>query len=285
MDFKRNNSDALQRLELEQTKRLQADMLKYLADYCKEENIPYYLSNGTLLGAVKYGGFIPWDDDIDILVPRKDYDRLIAQYKESERYKLFCPERTPQFCYPYAKLCDMTTVKTERNLDNGISLGVEVDIFPLDAWAPSLEEAEKQVVKNKKITKQLGYVKTIHFVPSNRHGFAGRSLRKYGHRLYQMLHSPQHFCKEMMQEAVRYRDLQDPPYMGCVLWPVYGTSEILPAGIFAESVEVEFEGEKYPAPIGYDQYLRSLYGDYEQDPPAEKQVSHHHFEAYWRNLE
>ena len=282
MDMNKSHSDLQQELGLEQIKKLQADMLKYLSDYCKEEKIPFYLSNGTLLGAVKYGGFIPWDDDIDILVPRKAYDRLIAHYTDSERYQLFCPERTPQFRYPYAKLCDMTTVKKERNLDNGVSLGVEVDIFPLDAWAPSVEEAEKQVVRNKKRTKSLGYMKTIRFVPSQRHGVLGRSLRKYGHTLYRMLHSHRSLCRKMKKEALQYSDLENPPYLGCVLWPVYGPSEILPAEVFAETVEVEFEGEKYPAPVGYDLYLRALYGNYELDPPPEKQVSHHFFEVTWR---
>lgn len=282
MEYSKYNLDTQNELELSQIKKLQTDMLKYLSDYCKEEGIPFYLSNGTLLGAVKYGGFIPWDDDIDILIPRKAYDRLLEQYRDSDRYVLFAPERTPEFRYPYAKLCDMRTVKKEKNLDNGASLGLEIDIFPLDMWAPSFEEATKQVVRNKKFTKRLGYVKTIHFVPSRRHGIIGRTLRKFGHKPYQIFCSPQSICQKMKEEALRYKDSQDSPYLGCVIWPVYGVSEILPAELFAQTVEVEFEGEKYSAPVGYDHYLRSLYGEYELDPPPEKQVSNHSFDVYWR---
>ena len=73
--------------------------------------------------------------------------------------------------------------------------------------------------------------------------------------------------------------------MGCVAWSLYGRREVIPAEVFASTVPVEFEGDSYPAPVGYDQYLRSLYGEYEADPPEEEQYPHHHMTAWWRDQE
>jgi len=84
----------------------------------------------------------------------------------------------------------------------------------------------------------------------------------------------------MILREVKKGSIDGCRYVGCKAWPIYGEREIIPAEVFADSIEVEFEGEMFPAPIGYDVYLRSLYGDYEQDPPLEKQRTHHNFKAY-----
>lgn len=123
--------------------------------FCKENDIKYFLSNGTLLGAVKYKGFIPWDDDIDVFVPREDYNRLIALFKDDEKYCLFAFEKNSKFLYPFAKLCDMKTRKEENNTKSGVVLGIDIDIFPLDAWKSDLSEAKREF---KLIRKKIGHL-------------------------------------------------------------------------------------------------------------------------------
>ncbi len=269
-------------LDVKQIQKIQIEILRHFAAFCRENNIEFYLSNGTLLGAVKYKGFIPWDDDIDVLVPRKDYDRLLEIYHDSKRYVLFTCERVSGFNYPFAKLCDITTVKEEFNINNGTQLGLEIDVFPLDCWAPDKKSACEQAEKIRGLMQTLGYIKTIKFVPNEDRSWFGKLARKIAHPFFRLI-GTNYYCEKIRKEALRYNDQSNPEYMGSVLWPAYDVKEVVPADVFSDSVDVVFEGEKYPAPIGYDTYLRCLYGDYRQDPPAEKQKTHHNFIAYFKD--
>ena len=103
----------MKELTLQELKEIEFEILKTFDSFCKENNIRYYLSHGTLLGAVRYKKFIPWDDDVDLLIPREDYNRMITLFKDTEKYKLFAFEKDENYLYPFAKLCDMTTYKDE----------------------------------------------------------------------------------------------------------------------------------------------------------------------------
>jgi lipopolysaccharide cholinephosphotransferase len=139
----------MNQLTLVEIKQIEFQILQKFKSFCNDNNIQYYLSNGTLLGAVKYRGFIPWDDDIDVMVPREDYDRLVRCFKDDKRYRLFSFERNEEFLFTFAKLCDMSTVKEETNINNGMSLGIDIDIFPLDAWDnnPDMVKRELKVLR------------------------------------------------------------------------------------------------------------------------------------------
>lgn len=266
----------MNQLSLNEIKHIELGILKHFKAFCDENNIKYYLSNGTLLGAVKYGGFIPWDDDIDVFVPRDDYNKLMRLYNDSEKYVLFSFERNKKFRFPFAKLCDMTTRKEELNINNGVCLGVDIDIFPLDAWHSELGTAKVELeifnrylyflnlVKLKKadssdLIKRL--IKTMIIVISNKIGLSSVVI------------------KRIIAIATHHHNVNS-EYLGCKVWAVYGEREIIPAKVFSDTIEVKFEGEIFPAPIGYDAYLRSLYGDYMLEPPLEKQKTHHNFKAY-----
>ena len=265
----------MKRLDLKEIKEIELGILLHFKSFCEKNHIRYYLSNGTLLGAVKYRGFIPWDDDIDVFVPREDYDRLVRLYSDSETYKLFSLERCSKFRFPFAKLCDMTTRKEEEESDSGLPQGLDIDIFPLDCTCANREETEAVIVKNQNniehlIWSKLRFTKSRSIIRS-----AGKLLVMGLHRLY----GAARICRRMIRIAQTHGGAQ-PDYVGCLVWPIYGAREIIPAEAFSQTGTVEFENERFPAPAGYDTYLRSLYGDYEQDPPPEKQKTHHKFTAY-----
>lgn len=267
----------MKELTLQQIRNVELDLLNVFDKYCKENDIKYFLSNGTLLGAVKYKGFIPWDDDIDVFVPREDYDRLIATFKDSEKYRLFAFERERAYKFPFAKLCDLTTVKEEGNINNGVSLGIDMDIFPLDAWNDDFDKACKEVKNINRNMFLLGLSKSKS--PSS------RTLLKRIVKSFLMIACKACGSKVFIQNIIKKSklyNLQGSVYCGCKSWCIYNEREIIPSETFADVVQVEFEGNKYPAPVGYDTYLRSLYGDYRQDPPLEKQKTHHSFKAYIR---
>ena len=264
----------MKKLSLIEIKKFELDLLKRFDVFCKENGIRYFLSNGTLLGAIKYGGFIPWDDDVDVLVPREDYDRLISLFADDGKFQLFSFERNPNYRFPFAKLCDMTTKKEEGNIDNGVILGLDIDIFPLDAWDSDLERAKSEI---NRIQKKMFYLGLSKLRKPDSVNPLKRAVKGIVMFFCKVMGSA-HFIREIIKESNQPKQ-KGSPYVGCKSWCIYGDREIIPAEVFAKTVEITFEDGIFPAPVGYDAYLRSLYGDYEKDPPADQQRTHHNFEA------
>lgn len=265
----------MKELTLEELKVIEFDLLKVFDEFCKKNNIRYFLAYGTLLGAVRYKKFIPWDDDVDLLIPRDDYNRMIELFQDTERYRLFAFEKNQEYRYPFAKLCDMTTRKDEFGYNNGIELGVDIDLFPLDAWDDNLEKAKKEA---RYIKKNMGYLtrsklkKPDSINPIKRFvkGFVVLYCKMFGYK---------HYIKKIMKATVK-PEQKGNNYVGAKIWCVYGERGIIPAEAFSEAIDIEFEGQMFPAPVGYDKYLTCLYGDYLPEPPKEKQKTHHGFKAY-----
>lgn len=265
----------MKELSLQEIKEIEFDLLKKFHCVCVENNIRYFISHGTLLGAVRYKGFIPWDDDIDLLVPREDYNRLLSVYQDDAQYHLIAYEKNKDYFFPFAKFCDMTTRKEESNLNNGVDHGLAIDIFPLDNWDDDLEKAKLEVKHQKRNMRYLGLSKrrkpdSHHPVKRFVKGIAMAMCKLRGSAYY-------------VEQIIRGADKPEQKgsrYMGGKAWNVYGERDIMPAEVFAEAIEMEFEGEKFFAPVGYDTFLTSLYGDYLPEPPKEKQKTHHSFKAY-----
>lgn len=257
-------------MSLQEIKETAFNILKTFKVFCEENGINYYLSNGTLLGAVKYQGFIPWDDDIDVFVPREDYNKLIAVYKDTQKYKLYSSERVVEYKFPFAKLCDMSTRKVEANIDNGVNLGIEIDIFPLDNCTKHI--LEPRVMKKLKRCQ-------IACILSKMESVKGKTIYKRLIINYCKYRGYRYYADRML-DIVNKESALGSTHKGCMVWPIYGEREVVSADVFSSVVEVEFEGEKFPAPIGYENYLSSLYGNYRKDPPIEKQKTHHFFKAY-----
>ena len=265
----------MKELSLQEIKQVELDILKMFHSFCVDNHIRYFISHGTLLGAIRYKGFIPWDDDLDVLVPREDYNRLLTIFQDNERYRLISYERDSSYRFPYAKLCDMTTRKVEGGYNNGAELGLDIDVFPLDNWDDDLEKARQEVKCQQR----------------NMFGLNLAKLRKPD-----SLHPAKRFVKGIVMAFCKLRgsayyvekiiacankpEQKGSHYMGGKAWNVYRERDILPAEVFAEAIELEFEGEKFFAPVGYDTFLTSLYGDYLPEPPVEKRKTHHSFKAY-----
>lgn len=265
----------MKELELNELKQVAFDTLKVFDAFCKENNIRYYLAYGTLLGAIRYKKFIPWDDDVDVLVPRDDYKRLLTSFQDSEKYKLFAYEKDERFCFPFAKLCDMTTRKIEILPTKDLELGVDIDIFPLDAWNSDYDKAKKEATKIQRDMFWLNASKLDSPPAKNPIKWVAWG----GIIIAGKLFGSKYFTRKIVEKSIT------PPcdgatYMGSKSWCVYGAKGIIPAEAFANAVEIEFEGEMFPAPVGYDTYLTCLYGDYLPEPPVEKRKTHHTFKAY-----
>ncbi len=265
----------MKELTLEELKVIEFDILKMFDSFCAENNIRYFLAYGTLLGAVRYKKFIPWDDDVDVLVPREDYERLIKLFRDDDRYRLFAFEKDKKYTFPFAKICDMTTRKIEPGYNSGIELGVDMDIFPLDAWDDDIEKAKKEA---KYIKRNMFCLGLSNLEKPDSVNPIKRIVKGCLISVCKMFGS-EYFVKRIIKKG-NQKAQKGTNYQGCKVWCVYGERGINPAEAFSDSIEMEFEGKMFPAPIGYDAYLTCLYGDYLPEPPKEKQKTHHSFKAY-----
>ena len=120
------------RITIEELKRVQLEILDMVTQFCDANGIRYWLDSGTLLGAIRHKGYIPWDDDIDLGMLREDYERFVSVFNESnDRYRVLSFEWNPDFGFPFAKVCDTTTVLYEPD-ERGRKMAINIDIFPYD---------------------------------------------------------------------------------------------------------------------------------------------------------
>lgn len=265
--------------EIKEIHNLLFDALCYFDDFCNKNEIKYFLSNGTLLGAAKYGDFIPWDDDIDVLIPRSDYDRLMELVSiNNGKYKLLCVEQIPQWRMPYAKLsCEETVVK-EGTYDFGVSFGLSVDIFPIDNWNSCLLIAKIQTFESELLKRLL--VCSIGGEFSTRKTgikrFILKAIWKKGKKIgYEALQ--QALLKKSNKANCKNK------YAGCRVWTCHLTGEIFLSDYFKERVYLDFRGRKFPTIRNYENYLSNLYGNWKEELPLDKQHSNHEITVWYKN--
>ena len=264
------------KIGLDELKEIQLQILKYLHDYCVENKLMYFLAGGTLIGAVRHHGYIPWDDDIDIMLPRRDYDELIKKFNaKNGRYKIYCPENYDSYCLPYAKICDENTIlKEQSGAFKGRDFGINIDVFPLDC-IPDDDEIKDRLLK--KITFYRNVLELKNIKLSSDRSFKRNFILAAGKAATVFI--PHHYAALKISTLIKHE--KGPTKQRACLVGAYGRREILDSDVFNETQLADFEGYQFYILKRYDDYLSSLYGDYMKLPDEEKRVSHHKFEAYW----
>lgn len=251
----------------------QLSILQEIDSFCKRNNITYFLSGGTLLGAARHAGYIPWDDDLDLMMPRKDYDKFTKEFK-SENLKIYSLATVSDCRFPFMKVYDKRTLVAEDSFKNNMVYGVFVDIFPLDKAPAKLSKIKTLVYKSVFYQKLL---KIKLASTDDRWSFIQKVVLAVG-KIGLFFVPVTWFCIKI-DKIARSSAKEDSSNMGCMVWG-YGLREILDEKDFAETIYLDFENFKMPAPIGYKKYLSSLYGDYMTLPPVEKQKVKHDFDAF-----
>lgn len=267
----------MKKIELEELKQIELQILIELDRICRENKITYYLDGGTLIGAVRHKGFIPWDDDIDVCMPRCDYEKFKIIIRDNYKYKLL-DEDEPDYYYSFGKLVDNRTVLIEHDsIYHPRNLGVNIDIFPLDGMPEDSYELDKHyddIQLQKKILILCGS-KGVKFRKNILLWWKDFALWWPNRKLNM------DELKYKFRCTVQKYDFNNSS-MIISGGSVYGRKDIIPKKFFRGTTELEFGGHSFYTMSGYDGYLTHYYNDYMQLPPIEKQKSHHHFTAYWK---
>ena len=256
----------------------QLDILKAFIKVCDKYNLEYFLVYGTALGAIRHKGFIPWDDDIDVAMPRKDFDKYIELQKEYEGTPYFIQtfKSDPCYIYNYAKLRDSSTTFLENAFKNHrINQGVFIDVFPVDGMSRKVGDREKIGKRNKFIWRQVyfSYLPALRRKVHKRTFFKDILLNIVAGLFY--VFDIAHYRNKRVERYVRKIPLEEAKMAG-ILFGFSSKINCMDADIFRETIEVPFEDITVKVPKQYDKYLTNLYKDYMKFPPKEQQVGHHY---------
>ena len=258
----------MEQINLLELKALQLSILRNVSDFCEKNNVRYFLIYGTLIGAIRHKGYIPWDDDIDIAMPRPDYERFMSVYRH-QYYKTIDIFKDSGYGLASAKVYDNRT-KIEMESYYLCSYGVYIDIFPIDGYKSKWQNEKASILQ-----KLINIKKSRLCSKRNMSKNAAIALGKF----FLFPFNQSCFVKKL-DSLSRMADFEKSEYCNCFS-SVDVKKEVFPRRVFEEHCYAEFEGEKFRIPIEYDLYLRQIYGDYMQLPPEEKRVSHHGMKAYW----
>jgi len=260
-------------LSIEEIHSFSLEILKKFVKICDEQNLEYSLAYGTLLGAVRHKGFIPWDDDLDVFMPRKDYEQFVEYcLNNGELYslELFHYKTSKEYIYPIARLSDPRFRTEYRNVKD-YGLGVFIDIYPLDGFEKD-EKYVSRILWKKSIVHMCG---NEQYNPSP---IVYKNLFKYPVYLFSRLLNINKKIADMDKHAQKY-DYDSSTYVTCACWE---PNEVYLKEWFSEMLLVDFEDIKVKIPCGFDNILRTDYGDYMKLPPEEKRQGHHFYKVYYK---
>ena len=264
----------LTKIEFEELRAVELQMLDVFLDVCEKEKLRYFLVGGCAIGAIRHHGFIPWDDDIDIAMPRPDYMRLIEIGKRCFPNYLFVQnhDTDEQYCQEFAKIRNSNTTFVECDTkDARINHGVYIDIFPIDGFPDNIF-SQKILYYQSKIVKAA--------LCKGEYSFSG-SIRDFIiaciARIYRNISSKE-ILDKFEKRVMKYdydRTRNSICYFG-----FYGKKEITPVCVYGNGTIADFEGRNVKIPEDYHSYLVQKYGDYMKLPPKDKQISHHPIEVF-----
>lgn len=253
--------------ELRRLQLMEVDMLKEFIRICENLHLKYYVLGGTLLGSVRHNGFIPWDDDIDVGMPRADFQKFLEKAPEMLPEGLFLQTlwNEPEYYKNIAKIRNVNTTFIEKECRyQNIRHGIFIDVFALDNYPTGVWKKKWYKIRRKILDARIGK------------SFSWDNESRWYKALVKNILC---FFEPNVKKAVMNREkmFSSFAYSGlianfCGQW---GEKEIVPEEWYGEGCELSFEGITVKAPKAYDKWLTQVYGDYMKLPPKEKQVSHH----------
>lgn len=260
----------------DEVREVQLNILSCFAGFCQENGLYYTLYYGTLIGAVRHKGFIPWDDDIDVAMPRPDYEKFIEL---SKRKKVAVNMEVLQYrlgnsTYPFIKVIDTGTVLEEKFVKN-VQIGVWIDIFPVDGnFKSNLLNA-----LHYRLTRVFIKMIEIH---RNDLGSGTTNVKRAANTILYPIAKvlPCIFLCRILDKIGRLKDFKKSDLVGNLVW-TYSFHNRIHKEDFLKGILVEFEGRQFNILSNYDEFLSAVYGDYMTLPPENKRIRHD-FHAWWK---
>lgn len=258
----------MKKISLRELQLMELEILKNFDSFCRQYSLRYCLAEGTLLGAVRHKGFIPWDDDIDVYMPRQDYIKFNEIYSHT-KYILKSPLVDRKWNMPIAKLMNMDI----KLIESGTTAvkGIWIDIFPVDGWPDSLEAA----LKYKKKLQMFNYLcfGRDAVLSRSKHGFwrtcAKTAVISFAHLIPHGVMS-----RYINQVASNTYPYQDSKYVGNISFQESNKIVRIKKAHFEDRIELQFEDAMFYAPRNYDDYLTQTYGNYMKLPPVSERQTH-----------
>jgi lipopolysaccharide cholinephosphotransferase len=274
----------MEKMTIKEIQGVSLDILKDVHSFCESHNISYSLAYGTLIGAIRHKGFVPWDDDIDILIPRSDFERFCQEYHSQKGYKLYRPGESNNFM-PFARVCDneRTVVITNHPWSNEMT-GIWIDILPIDGLPSENELFLEHVRKIRKIQKKIYRIRTGKYLRLSH----TNSLKNLLFCLIKRILYGNYDIYNLLEQHIsmlKSYDYEKSDFCGQLCVMDYPEKEHNPKTDFQSFIKTQFCGEEYYMMNGYDNILKRYYGNYMELPPKEKQVAPESStqKYYWKN--
>ena len=267
-------------MSMKEIQAVSLEILKKVADICVEQGLKYSLAWGTLIGAVRHHDFIPWDDDVDILMSRPDYLRLKSFFKTHahELYPLVLFDNDiKDYPYELARVCNDEYIIDTCN-EKPCGMGVFIDIYIMDGVGNTYEEAWKYAKKMCKYPRLIFLATRRYYHFGMTKGCLKRVL-KFFVFIYAKLKGKNYFEKKMMSYIAK-DSYNEKEYVGCVSWCERPKYSVIKKSEIEDLIDFQFGKYKFKGPREYDKYLRMWYGDYMQLPPEKDRIYHHMYKAY-----
>jgi lipopolysaccharide cholinephosphotransferase len=240
---------------------------------CDENNIKYFIIAGTLLGAVRHGGFIPWDDDMDVGMLREDYEKFlkVAKTELGEDFFLQTPETDKNYGLPFAKILLNGTLLVEATAGSNAKKGIFVDVFPFDV-APQNDADRENHNKKTYFYKRLLLAK-LNYNVCAKNDYVKRAVY-FALKIMSGFYSHDKLVNKLEGEITRYNNQKTEDIVN--IGGAYGyKKETIKADWVRDTVEIPFEDMTISAPVDYIKYLETFYGDYMTPPPEDKRYNRH----------
>lgn len=266
------------KITLAESKAIQLELMKKIHDVCERHGLKYSLMFGTLLGAVRHQGFIPWDDDLDICMPREDYEAFFKIYSQENIPNTQAVNcwNDPKYYLPFGKVIDTRTVMKE-NVSLDYTMGVYVDIFPVDRL--SADPAE-----NAKLRKKILFWRKLMMIKFNPGSNMRKGLKKAAHTVLNKL--PLQFnvnalARKIDKVAQTFSACGEGNLAMVSNLDFYGIAREYDPDLFANLELCKFEDQMFLTPVQRDTLLTQIYGNYMQLPPEDKRLPHEN-DAWWK---